>query len=108
MYAGVPVHQCLWDNEQKETISSHLIQTELHQLTIIIHNSGLLLATVHREADNLHLHKGINDLADTYNQHHHICQDSLLQCSGLFWLLHCYTEMLPTLLASYLSSVSQH
>lgn len=38
--------------------------TPLHQLTVIINYSGLLLAAVHRETDNLHLHEGINDLAE--------------------------------------------
>lgn len=34
------------------------------QLTVIIHHSGLLLAAVRREADDLHLHEGIDDLTE--------------------------------------------
>lgn len=41
-----------------------VVYSSLHQLTIIIHHSGLLLAAVHWEADNLHLHEGINDLTE--------------------------------------------
>lgn len=36
----------------------------VYQLTIIIHHSGLLLAAVHWEADDLYLHEGINDLTE--------------------------------------------
>lgn len=41
-----------------------VVYSSLHQLTIIIHHSGLLLAAVHWETDNLHLHEGINDLTE--------------------------------------------
>jgi len=34
----------------------------LHRLTVVIHHSGLLLAAVHWEADDLHLHEGVDDL----------------------------------------------
>ena len=33
-----------------------------HLLTVVIHHSGLLLVTVHREPDDLHLHEGVDDL----------------------------------------------
>lgn len=31
-------------------------------LTIVVHHSCLLLAAVHGEPDDLHLHKGVDDL----------------------------------------------
>lgn len=43
---------------------TNLTNSPLHQLTIVIHHSGLHLAAVHREADNLHLHEGIDDLTE--------------------------------------------
>lgn len=50
-------------NDQEDKRGSKSLAHQLEQLTIIIHNSGLLLAAVHREANDLHLHKGVNDLA---------------------------------------------
>lgn len=34
------------------------------QLTIVIHHSGLLFAAVHWEANDLHLHKRIDNLTE--------------------------------------------
>jgi hypothetical protein len=35
---------------------------EAQTLTIVVHHSSLLLAAVHGEPDDLHLHEGVNDL----------------------------------------------
>lgn len=39
-------------------------------LTVVVHHSGLLLAAVHREPDDLYLHEGVNDLGTGRGWHH--------------------------------------
>lgn len=60
-----------------------------HQLTVIVHHSGLLLAAVHREANDLHFHKGINDLTETRCLALRFCLIlHLLWCCRTFQWLH--------------------
>lgn len=54
------------NKRQTSKVPDHLGENE--DLTIVIHHSGLSFAAVHREADDLHLHEGVDDLAQRWSR----------------------------------------
>lgn len=81
-------------------------------LTVVIHNSRLLLAAVDGQTDDLHLHKRINDLMD--GKAARVLVSTVLSCDAALHVRQgkrntenvCW--FLCVLVCLYLSTVTQH